>query len=238
MLLTKEEGASNMGKQRKQENLSGEVKTVSVRKAVSLDKQNVTTKQAISEKQKITTRQLAFTAMFAALVLMATYVFKIPTPTFGYIHVGDGFVLLAGIFLGPGLGALAAGIGSALSDLVGGYAIWVPGTFFIKFLTALIAAVLYRVLKKRVKKTKFAVSIPSVVISGIIGEIVMIFGYFLYNILIISLTNGSFTGAGLASAVTLSVTEIPFNIVQGAVGIVLASLLAPLFAKLQTQAKM
>ncbi len=190
------------------------------------------------EKQKLTTKQIAFTAMFAALILLATYVFKIPTPTFGYVHVGDGFVLLAGIFLGPGLGALAAGIGSALSDLVGGYAIWVPGTFFIKFLTALIAAVLYRVLKKRVKKTKFAVSIPSVVISGIIGEIVMIFGYFLYNILIISLTNGSFSGTGLASAVTLSVTEIPFNIVQGAIGIVLASLLAPLFAKLQTQAKM
>lgn len=190
------------------------------------------------EKQKLTTKQIAFTAMFAALILLATYVFKIPTPTFGYVHVGDGFVLLAGIFLGPGLGALAAGIGSALSDLVGGYAIWVPGTFFIKFLTALIAAVLYRLLKKRVKRTKLAVSIPSVIISGIIGEIVMIFGYFLYNILIISLTNGSFTGAGLASAVTLSVTEIPFNIVQGAVGIVLASLLAPLFAKLQTQAKM
>lgn len=190
------------------------------------------------ENQKLTTKQIAFTAMFAALVLLATYVFKIPTPTFGYVHVGDGFVLLAGIFLGPGLGALAAGIGSALSDLVGGYAIWVPGTFVIKFLTALIAAVLYRFLKKRVKKTKLAVSIPSVIISGIVGEIVMIFGYFLYNILIISLTNGSFTGAGLASAVTLSVTEIPFNIVQGAIGIVLASLLAPLFAKLKTQAKM
>lgn len=187
------------------------------------------------KKNALSTKQIAFTAMFAALVLMATYVFKIPTPTFGYIHVGDGFVLLAGIFLGPGLGGLAAGIGSALSDLIGGYAIWVPGTFAIKLLTALIAAVLYRFLRKRIRKSKLAVSIPSVVIAGIVGEIVMIFGYFFYNILIISLTNGSFTGAGLASAVTLSLTEIPFNIVQGAVGIVLASVLAPVFSKLKIQ---
>lgn len=198
-------------------------------------KLSVSSESKVTEKQKMTTRQLAFTAMFAALVLMATYVFKIPTPTFGYIHVGDGFVLLAGIFLGPGPGALAAGIGSALSDLIGGYAIWVPGTFVIKFLTALVAAVLYRFLNKRIRKTKIAVSIPSVIISGIVGEIVMIFGYFLYNILIISLTNGSFTGAGLASAVTLSVAEIPFNIVQGAVGIVIATLLAPVFSKLKIQ---
>ena len=175
--------------------------------------------------------------MFAALILMATYVFKIPTPAVGYIHVGDGFVLLAGIFLGPGLGGLAAGIGSGLSDLIGGYPVWVPGTFVIKFLTALIAAILYRFLNQKIRKTKLAVSIPAVVISGIVGEIVMIFGYFLYNILIISLTNGSFSGTGLASAVTLSVTEIPFNVIQGVVGIVLASLLAPLFSKLNQLAE-
>lgn len=188
-------------------------------------------------RQKLSTKQIAFTAMFAALILMATYVFKIPTPAVGYIHVGDGFVLLAGIFLGPGLGGLAAGIGSGLSDLIGGYPVWVPGTFVIKFLTALIAAILYRFLNQKIRKTKLAVSIPAVVISGIVGEIVMIFGYFLYNILIISLTNGSFSGTGLASAVTLSVTEIPFNVIQGVVGIVLASLLAPLFSKLNQLAE-
>lgn len=224
-----------MGRRKQIYNRRRNVKAASVRKRVLMDHQINPVEQVSSTKQKITSKQLAFTAMFAALVLMATYVFKIPTPTFGYVHVGDGFVLLAGIFLGPGLGALAAGIGSALSDLIGGYAIWVPGTFVIKFLTALIAAVLYRFLKKRIQKTRLAVSIPSVIISGIVGEIVMIFGYFLYNILIISLTNGSFTGAGLASAVTLSVTEIPFNIVQGAVGIVIASLLAPVFSKLKMQ---
>ena len=59
---------------------------------------------------------LVTTAMFAALTLLATSVLKIQTPTFGYIHLGDGLVLLAGIFLGPVFGGFAAGIGSALSE--------------------------------------------------------------------------------------------------------------------------
>ena len=79
------------------------------------------------------TKTIAVTAMFAALTLLATSVLKIPTPTMGYIHIGDAFVLLSGICLGPIYGGLAAGIGSALADLLGGYVAWVPGTFLIKF---------------------------------------------------------------------------------------------------------
>ena len=94
-------------------------------------------------KQLSATRQIVMTAMFAALTLLATFIIKIQTPTFGYIHLGDAFVLLSGFFLGPFLGGLAAGIGSALSDLLGGYAIWVPGTFVIKYFTAFVAAFVF-----------------------------------------------------------------------------------------------
>ena len=52
-------------------------------------------------------------------------------------------VLICGILLGPGLGALAAGIGSMMADLIGGYMAWVPGTFAIKALTALLGGWLY-----------------------------------------------------------------------------------------------
>ena len=61
-------------------------------------------------KQLSATRQIVMTAMFAALTLLATFIIKIQTPTFGYIHLGDAFVLLSGFFLGPFLGGLAAGI--------------------------------------------------------------------------------------------------------------------------------
>ena len=62
------------------------------------------------------------TALFAALACVATMSIRIPTPgTGGYIHPGDAIVILAGIILGPVYGMLAGGIGSALSDLIGGY---------------------------------------------------------------------------------------------------------------------
>lgn len=177
-----------------------------------------------------TTKKLVVTAMYAALILLATSILKIQTPTFGYIHIGDCFVLLAGIFLGPVSGGLAAGIGSGLSDLLGGYALWVPGTFVIKFLTALTAALLYRVLTARLLSGKQ--KIPAVVLAGITGEAVMVFGYFLYNILMVSLTEGALNAAGFASAAAVSLAEIPFNIVQGSVGILLATALSPVFHKI------
>lgn len=59
------------------------------------------------------------TALFAALACVATMSIRIPTPgTGGYIHPGDAIVILSGVVLGPGYGFLAAGIGSALSDLI------------------------------------------------------------------------------------------------------------------------
>ena len=59
-------------------------------------------------------RKLVLAALLAALTAVATMIIRIPTPTQGYIHLGDGMVLICGILLGPGLGALAAGIGSMI----------------------------------------------------------------------------------------------------------------------------
>ncbi len=174
-------------------------------------------------------REIVLAAMFAALTLLATSILKIQTPTFGYIHIGDAFVLMSGIFLGPFYGGLAAGIGSGLSDLLGGYAMWVPGTFAIKFLTAMVAAFICRAFIS--KDTNKRPTTPAVVVSGIVGEGVMVIGYFFYNILMVAMSTAGFTKAGLASAATASLAEIPFNLVQGAVGIVLAVLLIPVLWK-------
>ena len=67
--------------------------------------------------------------------------------------------------------------------------------------------------------------------AGLVGEAIMVAGYFLYNTLIICLTGSGFTHASIASALTLSVAEIPFNIVQGASGIILSAVLAPVFIR-------
>ena len=71
---------------------------------------------------KFNTQKLVLTALFAALTCVATMIIRIPTPgTGGYIHPGDALVILSGIILGPLYGFLAAGLGSCLSDFLGGY---------------------------------------------------------------------------------------------------------------------
>ena len=68
---------------------------------------------------------LANAGMMAALVFVATYFFKLPVSiTQGYIHLGDGFILLGAALLGKPAIAAAA-VGSMLADLLGGYTLYV-----------------------------------------------------------------------------------------------------------------
>lgn len=147
-------------------------------------------------------RKLIMAALMAALVFVATMVIKIPTPTNGYLNLGDCFVLLSGWLLGPWYGFAAGGIGSMLVDLLGGYFQYVPGTFLIKGLMALVAAFLYKALHKTVP----AAALP---ISGLVGECIMVGGYYLYE--------STVCGYGFMGAAA----GIPGNCVQGVAGLVI-----------------
>ena len=151
------------------------------------------------ENQKV--RKLVLSALMAALVYVATSIIQIPSPVNGYVNLGDCFVLLSGWLLGPWYGAAAAGIGSMLVDLLSGYGHYVPGTLIIKGLDALAAALIFRALGRG--KT-------AMLISGIVGETIMVLGYFAYASL--------WLGKGLAAA-----ASIPGNIVQGVFGLVAAT---------------
>ena len=72
-------------------------------------------------KPKIPVLQLCLTAVFMALICVATMVIQIPIPL-GYAHLGDCMILLATYLLGPVAGMLASGIGSAMADILTGYA--------------------------------------------------------------------------------------------------------------------
>lgn len=177
------------------------------------------------------TKKWVVSALFAALTCICTMIIKIPTPTGGYIHPGDGMVLLCGIVLGPGMGALAAGIGSMLSDLFGGYMVWVPATFIIKALTAMVAALLFRKAGKHLSYSS-SNAIVRVIIGGIIGEAIMVFGYFVFEIGLNAASNGGFTSAAIAGGIAYSAAGIPANIVQGVTGIVIACVLLPILSKI------
>ena len=87
------------------------------------------------------TKKIILAALFAALACVATMSIRIPTiGTGGYIHPGDAIVILCGVILGPVWGFLAAGIGSCMADLLGGYFVYVPITLIIKGLVAFFSA--------------------------------------------------------------------------------------------------
>ena len=56
------------------------------------------------------TFRVVLTALFAALVCVATMTIRIPSPTGGYLNLGDGIVLLSAFLLGPVYGTLAVGV--------------------------------------------------------------------------------------------------------------------------------
>jgi uncharacterized membrane protein len=108
--------------------------------------------------------------MMIALVFVATYVIKIPIPfTQGYIHAGDAMIFLSAILFGPLIGGLAGGIGSAMADLFGGYAIWAFPTLIIKFFMGYLVGFFGYRTEKRKKSTKFYISISGLAIWATFG---------------------------------------------------------------------
>ena len=167
------------------------------------------------------TRTIILTALLAALTTVATMVIRIPTPTLGYIHLGDGMVLICGILLGPGLGAAAAGIGSMLADLFAGAVAYMPGTLVIKALTALVGGWVYHRLAGHASlRTPVRVAL-----AGIPAELVMVAGYFVYEAGM-QIVAGSAVGAAAAAMLA----GVPFNIVQGLAGIIVGAVLLPVLS--------
>ena len=123
--------------------------------------------------------------------------------------------LLSGLVLGPWYGFFAAGIGSALADLISGYAYYVPATFLIKGFVALLAALLLRPLLRKSAKLPFW----RLALAELPSEAVMVAGYFGYEALIL--------GQGLAAA-----ASVPNNLVQAAVGIALSVVLYTVLCRL------
>lgn len=83
-----------------------------------------------------------------ALTCLTTLFIRIPLPSRGYFNVGDVAVVFGGLVLGfmnPKQGILwavgACGIGSALADILGGFAVFAPLTFAAKGAEGALAAV-------------------------------------------------------------------------------------------------
>lgn len=153
-------------------------------------------------------RRLAMGGVMAALVFVMTYLPKIPVPvTGGYVHLGDGMIFLAAMLLGP-MGVAASAVGSALSDLVGGYMTYLIPTFIIKGLVAFIAWKLYK-----------PGSWLQTVLAFILAELAMVAGYFAFE--------------AMLYGVPAALGAVGPNLIQGAAGVAVGLLCTALVPRLK-----
>ncbi len=161
-----------------------------------------------SSKQKLAFR-IASIAVLTAVTTVFTMIIRIPvTPTRGYINLGDVAIFFTALTFGPFTALAAGGLGTALADILGGYAQWAPITFFAHGVQGLVIGFIF----KMVKKEKAAGFMLSLFFSFLLGTLIMAGTYFL--------TGGLMYGFGAAA------TEIPGNILQNVAGVVIGT---PLF---------
>ena len=143
------------------------------------------------------TKRLALAGQLCGATLLLTLL-SIPLPSgYGYVNLGDAGVFLCACLLPGGLGALAAGVGAALADLILGWAMYAPVTLLIKGLTALLAGLALR----RAKKAGLPLSLLCCLLVPL--------GYFLYETI-------------LLTAPVAAVNVLP-NALQAAIGAVLGT---------------
>ena len=142
--------------------------------------------------------------IFTGLCALVTAVVVIPIPkTSGYINLVDALVYFTGFLFGPFTGFLSGGLGPAFADIGLGYTVWAPWSVLAHGLQGLVAGLLSYVLRR-----KETIPLPAYIITGVIGTIVMVGTYFI--------------GGTVIEGAAASAAQIPFNIIQSVIGIIIA----------------
>ena len=156
--------------------------------------------------------KIALGGVLSAVVLLATIAFPIPLPNhMGFINFGDGVIFGVSMILGP-FAAIVAALGSALSDYLLGYAIYIPATVVIKGCMGLLAGLVLA----RFPKLRWYL----LIVLFAVCELIMVGGYLLYETLLY----------GFSAAII----TVPGNLMQGVAGIVLGLAIVPLVRRVKT----
>ena len=152
------------------------------------------------------TREIVFPGLMTALVFIATFVPHIPIPL-GYAHLGDAVIFLLALLVPRRPAIIAACLGSALADLLGGFALWAVPTIVIKYG---MAEIVYRIAPQG-----RAMGQGRIVTALLLSSLWMAFAYTL-------------VGAVLYDGLIAALTSTPGLIVEGIVNSVIALLLLPM----------
>ena len=141
--------------------------------------------------------KVAVVAVLTAVVVVFTLVVRIPT-TKGYLNLCDVAICFIAFTFGPVSAFLAAGLGTAIADLISGYAQWAPISFIVHGIEGLLIALIVR--KQPLSKMR-------ILLAAIGCVLTVSLGYFVLSALFIS-------------TVAVAAAEIPPNMIQAGVGVV------------------
>jgi uncharacterized membrane protein len=168
------------------------------------------------------TKSLVQVALMIALTTLVTMTIRVPIFS-GYTHLGDSMIFVAAILLGSRKAFVSASVGMLLADILSGYLMWAPFTFVIKGVMALIAGTIaYR-------NGKNGDDLVNNIIAFVVAGVWMVLGYLV--------ASGFITAYLMSQDVTfmqgiiVSMRDIPANIIEVAVGILIALPLSKLIKK-------
>ncbi len=161
--------------------------------------------------------KIAMAAVLTAVTAVFTLAVRIPiAPTRGYINLSDVAIYFTAFTFGPVTALIAGGLGTAIADIIAGYAQWAPISLVINAVRGLAVGLIIRWAVRN--KT---VSVPGpydpltvngVAIASLVGMVIMVGLYFL--------------AGGIMVGFPAAAVEIPGNIVQNVVGISVGTLLS------------
>ena len=157
-------------------------------------------RRPVVRKESLDPRSVSITAVMTAVIFVLTRMVQIPTGAGGYIHLGDAAIFFASFALGPWVGGVAGGLGTAMADITSGYAQWALFSFLVHGLQGWVVGAMTKgigVFGAAREWYRMLVAIGA-------GSAIVVIGYFIAGYFLM--------GIGAA------ISEVPANIIQALSG--------------------
>ena len=175
----------------------------------------------MKQKSKLSTKKIVLVGLLAALTAACSALrIKVPSDIVGTsaFHLGNILCALCGILLGPWLGGFAAGLGSALHDIVfdPSYISECWLTFLLKFPYGMAAGLVCHLGKKDCGYTK---ALLGTVAGAVTYALLYLAKSYFYSGLLLQ-------GLSHSAALAVVISKLPATVFNAAVAILAAPLLA------------
>ena len=173
----------------------------------------------MQEKKFFTVRNIALIGVLSAMVFAMTYIgIDIPSPLGKTkIHFGNVMCILSALLFGPGIGSLAAGIGSALFDLQD--PAWAP-EFWITFINKAAMAGIAGLVMHKIHLGRDEIRIW---FAGLAGTVTYCILYVAKNIISGHFIKGFTWDVAITETI---ITKVPVTLTNGVIAVICACVLA------------